>query len=603
MCSTLRLASYLFFAILLSPVVFQNNPFCGLLILIGLFVQSTRVAVYGIIGLFCGTLIAYTLGFDNGLKRSGLFGYNSLLCGLAMATFYSSEQYQGYSTAVAISTIIFSCFSSVLFIFMGKLLAPYKSPPFTLPFNASVIMYLLATANMTRVNTGSVRVPMLPEYDVEFDTALTASDFFAGCVRGVGQIFLADNIVSGVLVLVGIAICSRISAFAALAGSALGAAAAVASGVPGADVTAGMYGFNSSLTFIAMYMFYTPSRGAFVLATFAGIMTVLAQLALAPWLQPYGLPFLTLPFCVVSLPFVVLQGTTSLVIAVPLSSMTVPEDHLKKVRYLSDGFAFLTEAINPNNTREFRRRESSIVHSKHFRSSMKEISRILEKEEELVDEELSLAFSNHSDRSKASTSYVSTTSFIQKFITKCRKKSIKGGWVLKEAPKIFKELDAKNQGSIFLEDFTSALRTVGLNDKTGLRFASLVFDIIDSDKSKSIERKEFVVFCVVSAKLLEVRKKISKFFDFVDVDGNEYIDFDEINAALEYLNEPPLSDADQDTLLSVIAVEDEEEGMDIVEIINYVTVAKVKAMMDDYRQHQTENESLHSISIDMNDTA
>ena len=52
--------------------------------------------------------------------------------------------------------------------------------------------------------------------------------------KGIGQVFLADNIISGILVLLGLAVCSRISAVVAYLGSVLGAASALAIGVPAA---------------------------------------------------------------------------------------------------------------------------------------------------------------------------------------------------------------------------------------------------------------------------------------------------------------------------------------------------------------------------------
>jgi hypothetical protein len=110
-------------------------------------------------------------------------------------------------------------------------------------------------------------------------------------------------------------------------------------------VKVGMYGFNASLSVTAMFIFYVPSIGAATLAVLAGTMTVFGQHALASLLEPFGLPFLTLPFCVIALPFIILQGTTSMVISVPLESMTVPEDHVEKVNTLIDGFSFLMEAI------------------------------------------------------------------------------------------------------------------------------------------------------------------------------------------------------------------------------------------------------------------
>jgi urea transporter len=51
----------------------------GLLILVGLIVQSPAAALHGVIGLVCGNLVAAMLGFDKGLARSGFFGCNAFL--------------------------------------------------------------------------------------------------------------------------------------------------------------------------------------------------------------------------------------------------------------------------------------------------------------------------------------------------------------------------------------------------------------------------------------------------------------------------------------------------------------------------------------------
>ena len=223
----------------IGQVVFQNNPISGLLIAVGMFVQSSRVSLHGILALVCGNGTACLLGMDRGLVRSGLFGYNSYLVGLALATFGSSQSHGGYSVAVALATVVFSSFSSVVFVVLGKLLVPYKSPPLTLPFNFVVLTYILATAHMARVTTGPVQTPALPDYTFVPDISISAKAFFGGVLRGVGQIFLADNMVASALVLAGLAVCSRISALAALFGSLMGAAVALGTGVPGNAIASG----------------------------------------------------------------------------------------------------------------------------------------------------------------------------------------------------------------------------------------------------------------------------------------------------------------------------------------------------------------------------
>jgi urea transporter len=91
---------------------------------------------------------------------------------------------------------------------------------------------------------------------------MSASEFFAETIRGIGQVYLADDLISGCFVLAGIAIYSRIAAAAAFLGSALGATIALATGVPGSMIELGMYGFNASLSVTGMFFFYVPSSGA-----------------------------------------------------------------------------------------------------------------------------------------------------------------------------------------------------------------------------------------------------------------------------------------------------------------------------------------------------
>lgn len=463
--------------------MFQNNPIAGLFILIGLFIQSTRVAVYGIIATMSGTLIAYLFGFDDGLKQSGLFGYNSLLCGLAIATFDDPNKHTGYSLGPILMVIVFSCFSSILFVFMAKLLVPYKSPPFTLPFNVSVLMYLLAAANINRFETEPVRIPKLPEYDMNIDTTITLSGFFAGCIRGIGQVFLVDNVISGILILAGIAICSRISAVVALFGSFVGAAIGVAVGVPGVEVEKGIYGFNPSLTVIAMYMFYAPSPSLLILSTIAGSMTVVAQQALDTILLPYGLPYMTLPFCVIALPFVVIRGTSSSFIPIPLSSITVPEDHLKKIRCLRKGFDFLKEALYPENTLHFLKKGSSQSDSRDVLDrTLHYYSKDVHTDEAAkvdVDRETHL-----SDDSDTVHPGLSDQSFdvgnvcSQHLFFCCTTRSTDYSWVYKVASELFDALDTNGTGSLSIDGVTRMLCKVGLDDDSGLRFGTLVMKIV-----------------------------------------------------------------------------------------------------------------------------
>ncbi|KAL3795286.1 hypothetical protein ACHAWO_010420, partial [Cyclotella atomus] len=132
-------------------VFFQNNPLSGVLIFIAMFIQSSRVAVHGIIAIIIGNLSGLLMGFDKSFLSCGLFGYDSFLVGLAISTFDAAgSMHLGYNWSAAIGVIISSYFSSVLFVMLGKILSSYKTPPFTLPFNISTLAFLMAMKQITQ---------------------------------------------------------------------------------------------------------------------------------------------------------------------------------------------------------------------------------------------------------------------------------------------------------------------------------------------------------------------------------------------------------------------------------------------------------------------
>jgi hypothetical protein len=55
----------------IAQVFFQNNPLSGLFILVAMFIQSTRVAVHGVIAVIVGNLAGILMGFDRSFVSCG----------------------------------------------------------------------------------------------------------------------------------------------------------------------------------------------------------------------------------------------------------------------------------------------------------------------------------------------------------------------------------------------------------------------------------------------------------------------------------------------------------------------------------------------------
>lgn len=105
-------------------------------------------------------------------------------------------------------------------------------------------------------------------------------NFVAAAFRGLGQVFLQENALTGALFLAGIALSSPLMAAGAAGGAIIGTLTAQALKFDAADTTAGIYGFNSALVGIATLFFFQP-RTASIACLIVGCIaaTLLTMLA------------------------------------------------------------------------------------------------------------------------------------------------------------------------------------------------------------------------------------------------------------------------------------------------------------------------------------
>jgi hypothetical protein len=128
------------------------------------------------------------------------------------------------------------------------------------------------------------------------------------------------------------AVSTRIGALAAYGGALLGCLLSLGLGAPTVDVGAGLWGYNSSLTAVAMLTFFVPSGRACIVTVAAIFATVLFDGALRAACAPLGAPIGTLPFCFASVLFVLTQSKVPGFNAVPIAAVATPEEHLWSAR-------------------------------------------------------------------------------------------------------------------------------------------------------------------------------------------------------------------------------------------------------------------------------
>ncbi len=280
-----------------GQVMFQDSAWCGLFFLLGIFWGAwaegiPEVAVGAVIGLTVGTLAACLLGAPREDIRKGLHGYNGILVGCALPTFF------GATTVCWALVVAGAFFSTVVMMAVSRFMRTWKVSAMTGPFVFTTWLILLASYNFAHFKIMGLPHPSLPVQPSETMAALPGFEVMAGAVlKGVSQVFLIGNEITGVLFLIGLAGSSLPAAVFAWCGSAVAIATAAFLGANESAVAEGLYQFSAVLTAIGLgSAFYSPNWRVVLYAFLGTVFTVVAQGALNVALAPLGIPTLTFPF-------------------------------------------------------------------------------------------------------------------------------------------------------------------------------------------------------------------------------------------------------------------------------------------------------------------
>ncbi|MBS4007873.1 MAG: urea transporter [Clostridium sp.] len=309
----------------IAEVFIANNPVTGFFVLVAMYVADFWLGVASTVGVVVATATAHLMGFDRGQIRIGLFGFNGFLVGAATPIFMA-----GTEMNQLMYIIVFSAFSTIIMKAMMRIMEPFGLGAFTLPFNITTLIFLFGALSYGHATVGPLINPALPIAVDAVDTVtFLGSDFIVNAVfRGIGQLVFADSIVSGMLVFIGLFVTSRIMAFWAVVGSAIGMITGILLGVDQNAIYAGLWGYNAYITAIAIGgIFFILNVKTALYAVFATICSQLLAGAMVTFMAPWGMPVLTLPFCFAAILFISVGRTSNWLIPVNCS-LTTPEEHI-----------------------------------------------------------------------------------------------------------------------------------------------------------------------------------------------------------------------------------------------------------------------------------
>ncbi len=262
----------------------------------------------GLISVITTNLVGFLLGFDKRTLSRGLFGFNSLLVGLALGVYFEP------GLLLVIIVILGAILTLLISVSMQGVIGKYTLPFLSIPFLLSVWIMTLATREFTALGVSERGIYTFNDlYMIGGHTLVGLYDWWnslgiAQSLRiyliSLGAILFQYNILSGIILAIGLFYCSRISFTLSLLGFYT---AYIFYEIIGANISELSYsyiGFNYILTSIALGGFFiVPSRRSFLWVVVLIPMVALVTISLTKIFTILGLPIYSLPFNIVVLLF------------------------------------------------------------------------------------------------------------------------------------------------------------------------------------------------------------------------------------------------------------------------------------------------------------
>ncbi|GHI01529.1 urea transporter [Neobacillus kokaensis] len=272
----------------ISQVILIENAVSGFIILAAITIASFSLGVVTLFSSIIGTLIGKLGGADGGSVNQGLYGYNSVLTGMALSLFLSGDDRWFIA-------LVGSAIAALLTASMVHFMRQTGIPILTFPFIVLTWFLLLTTY---RLVTFKISPDLTPQSLSSWTLNIKGeTHWLDGAFNGIGQIFFLDNTFSGFLLLIAVFWAGWRLGLYAIIGNL---AALLTSYVLGGEhslIFMGLYGYNAILTILAVsIVFKGDSKHVLITGIIAACLTVPITASVVTWLLPYGLPALTMPF-------------------------------------------------------------------------------------------------------------------------------------------------------------------------------------------------------------------------------------------------------------------------------------------------------------------
>lgn len=284
-------------------LLFSQDRWFGLLLLLVTLLHP----VAGACGL-AAVIAAFAMATMTGMRREdvsiGLYGFNALLVGIGMGTFFDISW--AFVAVLLLAVLVSVMSSAVLNAWLGKMGLPFLSLPFLIAF----WLVLLSAREFSQIGLAHKTVLIAPDGSwlsniVLYFEQLAWPDPVASFFKSLSALFFQEGILPGLLMTVGLLIFSRIAFSLALIGFAAAYFFNRLTGVHDSYLSYYDLGVNYTLTAVAVGGFFViPSARSYLWAIWCVPVCALLVIGLGKVFAVLLLPVYSLPFCIMVIIFV-----------------------------------------------------------------------------------------------------------------------------------------------------------------------------------------------------------------------------------------------------------------------------------------------------------
>ncbi|KAL3936907.1 MAG: hypothetical protein SGBAC_007876 [Bacillariaceae sp.] len=331
-----------------------ENPATGSFIFFGLLIGSPMVAILALLSLVTALLFQRVyLPLTETKIWPIRAGSNAFLVGAFMTALSGTPSSNPFFGTFA-KLILCSVLGPTCLFVHSQLFPPSKStPPLLWSFNVLVGVIVVGLG----LRYPELLTPLVSSTsDVDH---LESFGIVSSTLCSVSAIYAIPNVWSGLFILLGVSLCSRILVAYLLLSTSITNVLAIAVGMDAVNVNAGLAGFQAALTTVTCAYYFQPSKHLFLVGTLAVIWTCILEAAVATvFYRLTGQAItLTIGYCLAAFPFLLERTDIGQIglLRIPQEDLSYPEEYVQVDCILDDDdedFDLVLDAVEEKDDEE-----------------------------------------------------------------------------------------------------------------------------------------------------------------------------------------------------------------------------------------------------------